>query len=330
MDPGARVRLGRGGLEATRLGLGTAPIGGLYEPVNDGQAAATIERAWERGVRLVDTAPFYGHGLSERRAGRALAGRPRDELILSTKVGRLLVPGATGDLDPAWADPPTEVLPRFDFSYEAVHQSLASSLDRLGMDRVDVLLLHDPDDHYDQALGDGYRALDELRAAGTVGAVGAGMNQSAMLTRLVREAPPPGPDCVLLAGRYTLLDQSGLADLLPACVEHDVGVIIGGVYNSGLLADPRPGARYNYAVAPQAMLDRALALQRVCDRHGVPLRAAAIQFPLAHPAIRTVLVGARSPEEVDDAVAMFDHPVPGALWADLRAAGLLGEEVPTP
>jgi D-threo-aldose 1-dehydrogenase len=329
MDPTARVRLGRGELTTTRLGLGTAPIGGLYTPVDEPRAVATVARAWDRGLRLFDTAPFYGYGSSERRVGLALAGRPRGEFVLSTKVGRLLVPGGE-DTDETWADPPTEATPRFDFSYAAVRRSLESSLDRLGLDRVDVLLLHDPDNHYDQALADGYRALSDLRADGVIGAVGAGMNQAEMLTRLVREAPAPGLDCLLLAGRYTLLDQAGLAELLPTCADRGVGVIVGGAYNSGLLADPSPGARFNYAPAPPALLERARALSRACERHGVPLRAAALQFPLGHPAVRTVLVGARSPEEVDDAVAMFAHPIPAALWADLKASGLLAEAVPTP
>jgi D-threo-aldose 1-dehydrogenase len=329
MHPIARVRVGRGELTTTRLGLGTAPIGGLYTAVGEEQAVATVERAWQRGIRMFDTAPLYGHGISERRAGAALARRPRDEFVLSTKVGRLLVPGGD-DVQQAWSDPPTAVTPRFDFSYDAVRASLESSLDRLGMDRVDVLLIHDPDDHFEEALAGAYRALADLRAAGVISAVGAGMNQAPMLTRLVLESPEPGLDCVLLAGRYTLLDQAGLEGLLPTCADRDVGVIIGGVYNSGLLADPGPDAHYNYAVAPKALVDKALALRDVCGRHGVPLRAAAIQFPLGHPAVRTVLVGARSPEEVDDAVAMFDHPIPGELWADLKRAGLLGDQVPTP
>jgi len=329
MDPTARVRIGRGELTATRLGLGTAPIGGLYTPVGAAQAVSVVQRAWERGLRLVDTAPLYGYGNAERYAGRALAGKPREQLTLSTKVGRLLEPGGP-DVQHAWADPPTEATPRFDFSAAAVRRSLESSLERFGMDRVDVLLIHDPDDHYDQALGEAYPALAELRAAGVVGAIGAGMNQGAMLARLIRAAPEPGLDCVLLAGRYSLLDQSGLDDLLPTCVDHGVGVIAGGVYNSGLLADPRPGATYNYSAAPRHLLDRALALRDACERHGVPLRAAAIQFPYGHPAVRVVVVGARTPEEVDDAVAMSTHPIPAALWADLRASGLLPEGVPTP
>jgi D-threo-aldose 1-dehydrogenase len=328
MDPTDRVPLGRSPLTVTRLGLGLAPLGGLYTPVGDAQAAATVDRAWGHGLRLFDTAPLYGYGRSERRTGAALAARPRAELVLSTKVGRLLDPGEYPD--PVWPEATPGVVPQFDFSAPAVLRSLRESLDRLGLDRVDLLHLHDPDDHFGPALAQAYPALARLRAAGTVGAVGAGMNQAPMLARFIRELPPPGLDCVLLAGRYTLLDQSGLDDLLPLCVEHGVAVIIGGVFNSGLLAEPVTGATYNYAPASQPLLDKALALQRVCGRYGVPLRAAAVQFPFAHPAVATVLVGARSPAEVDDAVAMVGHEIPDGLWTALKDEGLVAAAAPTP
>jgi D-threo-aldose 1-dehydrogenase len=187
--------------------------------------------------------------------------------------------------------------------------------------------VHDPDDHHDEALTGAYRALADLRAQGVIGAVSAGMNQSAMLTRFAREADF---DCFLLAGRYTLLDTSGLADLLPVAAERGISVVAGGVYNSGLLADPRPGAMFDYAPAPAELVERALAIRAVCERHGVPLRAAAIQFPLGHPAVASVVIGARSVAEIDDNVAMFTHPIPEALWSELKAEKLLGEEVPTP
>jgi aryl-alcohol dehydrogenase-like predicted oxidoreductase len=332
VDPTARVRLGRTGLTVTRLGLGLAPLGGLYQPIGDETALATVNRAWDLGLRFFDTAPLYGHGLSERRVGAALASRPRAEFVLATKVGRVLVPGTTsaGWPDDLWPEAPPGVVPRFDFSASGVRQSHADSLARLGLDRVDVLHLHDPDDHYKAALTQAYPALADLRAAGAIGAVGAGMNQAEMLARLVREAPAPGLDCLLLAGRYTLLDQSGLADLLPLCASRGVAVIAAGVYNSGLLADPSPGAPYNYRAASPDLVDRALALRAECDRHGVPLRAAAIQFPLAHPAVTTVVVGANSPEQVEDAVAMFRFPVPAGFWSGLKSAGLLPEHVPVP
>jgi D-threo-aldose 1-dehydrogenase len=329
VDPTARTRLGRTALSVTRLGLGLAPIGGLYRSVGDATAAATVERAWESGLRLFDTAPLYGHGLSERRAGATLRSRPRDEFVLSTKVGRLLVPGHA-DPPPMWPEAPPGVEPRFDFSAAAVRRSLAESRERLGLDRVDIALLHDPDDHYEWALKQAYPALAELRERGVIGAVGAGMNQAPMLARLVRETAEPGLDCVLLAGRYTLLDQSGLDELLPLCADRGVAVIAGGVYNSGLLAAPKAGAPYDYGPAAADLLDRALTLRRVCERHGVPLRAAAIQFPAAHPAITAVIVGAASPAEVDDALAMFRYPVPGRLWSALKAEGLLRPDAVTP
>jgi D-threo-aldose 1-dehydrogenase len=330
MDATATVRLGRADLSVTRLGIGCAPIGGLYRPVGDEQAIATADRAWERGLRLFDTAPLYGYGLSERRVGTALAKRPRSEFVLATKVGRLLEPGGA-DTQDIWPEATlTGVAPRFDFSYDAVRTSLEASLERLGLDRVDVLHIHDPDDHFDQALAGTYRALVDLRKAGVIGAISAGMNQSAMPARFVREAGEPGFDCFMLAGRYTLLDQSGLDDLLPLCAERGIGVMAAGVYNSGLLGNPSPRSHYDYATPPEPLLERALAIKDLCERHGVPLRAAAIQFPLGHPAVSTVVIGARSPEQLDDNVDMFHHPVPAQLWDDLKSAGLLPGHVPTP
>ncbi|MFI6760055.1 aldo/keto reductase [Micromonospora sp. NPDC050417] len=341
MNPIERTRLGTTDVEVTRLGLGLAPLGGLYRAVGAAQASATLERAWELGFRYFDTAPLYGAGLSERRAGSVLAGKPRDEFTLSTKVGRLLVPGREAPRggrhrepepepvdhnDEIWAEP-VDLTPAWDFSADGTRRSYAESLDRLGLDRADVLHIHDPDDHYADALAGALPALAELREQGRIGAVSVGMNQAEMLADFVRTGHL---DAVLLAGRYTLLDQSGLAELLPLCVDQDVSVIAGGVYNSGLLADPKPGATYDYLPAPANLLDRALAIQDVCAAHGVPLRAAAIQFPLGHPAVASVVVGARSADEVTDAAEMFAHPIPGQLWRDLKETGLLPEEVPTP
>jgi D-threo-aldose 1-dehydrogenase len=330
MDAAAPVKLGRTDLVVTRLGIGLAPVGGLYEPVGDEQGVATVDRAWERGLRLFDTAPLYGYGLSERRAGRSLARRPRDEYVLATKVGRLLEPGGA-DIQEHWPEGAgTGVAPRFDFSYGAVRTSLESSLERLGLDRVDVLHIHDPDDHFDEALAGTYRALADLKKAGIIGAISAGMNQAPMLARFVRESGDPGFDCFMLAGRYTLLDQSGLGELLPLCAERGIGVMAAGVYNSGLLGNPSPRSHYDYAAPPAPLLAKALAIKAVCERHGVPLRAAAIQFPLGHPAVNTVVIGARSPQQLDDNVEMFEYPIPGALWADLKAEGLLPGHVPAP
>ncbi|MEU4155266.1 aldo/keto reductase [Actinoplanes sp. NPDC026670] len=318
MNPLERVRLGRTPVHVTRLGLGLAPLGGLYSVVGDDAARATVEHAWQLGVRFFDTAPLYGNGLSERRAGPVLAGKPREAFALSTKVGRLLRPGGA-DTQEIWAEP-TGVTPVFDFSAAGVRRSYAESLDRLGLDRVDVLHLHDPDEHFDQTVHEALPALVELRGQGRISAVSAGMNQAGMLADLVRTGEL---DAVLLAGRFTLLDQSGADELLPLCAERGVSVIAAGVFNSGLLATPGPGATFDYAPADPGLVDRALAIRKVCRRHGVPLRAAAIQFPFTHPAVTCVLVGARSPVEAEDAVAMSSVPVPGVLWADLRAEGLI-------
>ena len=323
MNPFERVRVGRTGVGVTRLGLGCAPLGSLYTAVDERQAYATVERAWDLGIRYFDTAPLYGNGLSERRTGRVLAGKPRAEFTLSTKVGRLLRPG--GDGQEIWAEPADEE-PVFDFSAGGVRSSYTESLARLGLGRADILHIHDPDDHYREAIDGALPALVQLRAEHRIGAVSAGMNHAGVLADLVRT---DDLDCVLLAGRYSLLDQSGL-DVLDLCAERGVSVIVGGVYNSGVLADPRPGAAYDYLPAGADVLDRALALGAACERHGVPLRAAAVQFPLTHPAVTAVLVGARSPDEIGDAVRMASTPLPDRLWRDLRDDGLIGEEVRTP
>ncbi|MEV4758329.1 aldo/keto reductase [Micromonospora sp. NPDC049559] len=323
------VSLGRSGLPVSRLGLGLASLGGMYAPVATARAVATVDAAWEHGVRLYDTAPVYGYGRSESVAGLALRPRPRDEYVLCTKVGRLIEPGGP-DTQTIWADPPPGLGPRLDYSYPAVLRSVEESLERLGLDRVDVLHVHDPDEDYPTALGEAYRALAELRAAGVVRAVSIGVNHADVAARFLREAPAPGPDCVLLAGRYTLLDQSGLAELLPLALARNVAVLAAGVFQSGLLADPRPGAAYGYAEVPTALLDRIAALRAVCARYAVPPLAAALQFPLGHPAVATVLVGARAPEEVTENARLLDHPVPPALWRDLKSLRLLPENAPTP
>ena len=325
MNPFERVALGATGVTVTRLGLGLAPIGGLYAQVGDDAAAATVDAAWRHGIRFFDTAPLYGAGLSEQRAGAALAGRERSAYTLSTKVGRRLVPGHVEPSD-VWAEPTGQV-PVWDFSADGVRAGYRESLARLGLDRADVLHLHDPDDHFTPALTEALPALVDLRRSGEIGAVSAGMNQSAMLTEFARTG---AFDCFLLAGRYTLLDQSGLADLLPECARRGVSVIAAGVYNSGVLADPAADATFDYRPVEPSVLARVQAMVQVCARHEVPLRAAALQFPFGHPAVASVLVGMRSPAEVADAVAMASIDIPGQLWRDLKADGLLDPEVPTP
>ncbi len=319
-----RHRLGTSDVEVTRLGLGTAPLGGLFTSVADEAAAAVVIAALDAGLNYLDTAPLYGHGTAERRVGAALSGIGRSEYVLSTKVGRLIVPaegadgGEGGPNANGYADaPPSEAA--FDYSRDGIVRSVTESLERLGLDRVDILYIHDPDDHEEEALTVAYPAVRELRDQGVVRAIGVGMNQSRIPTRFVRETDV---DAVLLAGRYTLLEQPGAEDLLPACLERDTSIVIGGVYNSGLLADPRPGATYNYAAAPEHLIARAQELAGICERHGVPLKAAAIQFPLWHPAVATVLTGARSVAELEENLAMMEYDVPDALWDDLADAGV--------
>lgn len=308
------------------LGFGAAGIGNLFTEVDEEQAYEAVDAAWQCGIRSYDTAPHYGLGLSERRLGAALREHPREEYTVSTKVGRRLEPSTGGgdDMANGFAVPATHRRV-WDFTEDGIRRTLDASLERLGLDRVDVVYLHDPDDHAEQAFREGYTALEKLRSEGVVGAIGAGMNQVEMLTRFVRDTDV---DVVLCAGRYTLLDQSALDELLPAAVSRGTSVVIGGAYNSGLLADPRPGATYNYTQAPGELLDRALRMKDVAERHGIGLRAAALAFCAAHPAVSSVLVGARSAHEVRDAAHQFATPVPDAFWQELRDTGLLVIEEP--
>ena len=310
----------------TRVGLGTAPLGGLFAEVADDDAHSVVAAAWAAGVRFFDTAPLYGYGLAEQRLGTVLRGCPRVEFALATKVGRLLRAGAPPEPGQHFKGAP-DVNPVFDFSYDGVLRSVEESLTRLGLDRVDVLHIHDPDDHFEEAVHGAYPALDRLRREGVIGAVGAGMNQAAMLARFAREADF---DCFLLAGRYTLLDQVGLRELLPLCLDRGIAVIAAGVFNSGVLAGPQPGATYDYSPAGADVLARARRLDDVCCRHGVPLKAAAIQFPFGHPAVVTVLVGCRSAAELEENLRMAEWDIPAAFWENLKAERLLAKDIPTP
>lgn len=319
-DPIRRIRLGKTSLEVTRLGLGTAPIGNLFTPVSDDAAEGAIDAAYDAGVRLFDTAPLYGSGIAEGRLGRALQGRRRDEYALATKVGRLLRAQAPPDPTQFFTEAPP-LNPVFDFSYDGVMRSVEESLERLGLDRIDILHIHDPDDHFREALTGAYPALDELRAQKVIGAVGAGMNQAEMLARFAREADF---DCFLVAGRYSLLDQSAGRELLPLCAERRISVFVGGVFNSGLLAG---GTTYDYVPASDERLAQARRISEICSRHGVTVKAAALRFPLRHPGVTSVLVGARTAQEVEENIASLRTPVPDDLWEELRSEGLLAEEV---
>ncbi|MFE9750922.1 aldo/keto reductase [Saccharothrix saharensis] len=310
-----RVPLGRSDVTVSRLGLGTAPLAGLFSAVTEDEAAAALETAWATGIRYFDTAPHYGAGSAERRLGAFLASRPRAEFTVSTKVGRLLVPGDAAPGDEGFHGEPGLVRVR-DYSADGVYRSLADSLERSGLDSFDVVLIHDPDEHWEDAVTGAYPALARLRAEGAVRAIGVGMNQTAMLTRFVAETDV---DCVLVAGRYSLLDRGAADDLLPLCDKRQVGVLVGGVFNSGILADPASGATYDYAPAPDEVRRRALALAERCAAHGVPLAAAALRFPLRHPAVTGVVVGARNAREVAENTAHATTSIPEALWAELDA-----------
>ncbi len=324
-----RNKLGRTGVEVTELGFGGGPLGGLFEPLDDDTAAAALAAAWDGGIRYYDTSPHYGIGHSERRVGGMLRQRPRDRFTLSTKVGRLLVPqDAAGRRDEGFEVPATHRRV-WDFTRDGVRRSVEDSLTRIGVDRIDVLYLHDAEQHFDAALRDGYPALAELRAEGVVGAIGAGMYHCDMLTTLVREADV---DVVMLAGRYTLLEQSALDDLFPACAERGVAVLAAAIFNSGVLAAPRPAAdaRFDYATVSPDMLQRAHRIADVCEAHGVTLPQAAMAFPRAHSVVAGIVVGMRSADEVQRNVASFHTDVPAQVWHDLRGEGLIDERAPVP
>jgi D-threo-aldose 1-dehydrogenase len=320
-----RSRLGS--LDVTSIGLGTAPLGGLFAPVSDADAEATLAAGWSAGIRFYDTAPLYGFGLAERRLGAFLRQQPRESYVVSTKVGRLLRAPDGAATDDDYYKSGQRERPVFDFSYDGVMRSVEESLARLGLDRVDVLLVHDPDDHYDEAVAGAFRALQRLRSEGTVKAIGAGMNQSEMLVRFAEAVPV---DCFLLAGRYTLLDQGALDALFPVCAAKNIGILLGGIYNSGILANPHTGAKFNYQDADAALIARALALDELCRKHGTELKAAALQFCMAHPAVTVAVLGARNAGEVADNIAMSQAPVPPAFWQELRAQNLVDARAPLP
>ncbi|MBS0363525.1 MAG: aldo/keto reductase [Proteobacteria bacterium] len=323
-DPSETRRIGATQVEISRLGLGTAPLGGWPEAVSRETGIGTIRRAWDRGIRYFDTAPFYGAGQAELFLGEALAGKPRAELRISTKTGRRLVAGPDEVAFFKAAQPFHSV---FDFSADGVEASIHDSQMRLGLGSPDVVLVHDPDDHHADVLRMAYPKLRAMREAGHFGALGVGMNGVEPLVRFAQEADF---DVFLLAGRYTLLDQSALDELFPLVAERGISVIAGGVFNSGLLIAPAEGAMYDYAPAGAEILGKAKALAAVCRDFETPLRAAALQFAAAHPAVTSVVVGARTPEEVDDTLANAALSIPAELWTALKHRGLLREDAPVP
>lgn len=329
--------LGRLPLQVSVLGFGGAPLGDLYGLLDEARAIATIEIAVAGGATLIDTSPLYGHGLSEHRIGAALRRIGRDRVLLSTKVGRVAEPFAgRGDGSGYRGGLPHGM--RFDYSYDGAMRSLEQSALRLGTDRIDIVLIHDVDvwthgagqieARFAEAMDGAYRALETLRAAGTVKAIGVGVNEAEMCERFARAGDF---DTMLLAGRYSLLEQPALASFMPLAVQKGIGLMLGGVFNSGILATgPVAGAKYNYKPAPPEVLARVAAIETVCRRHDVPLRRAALRFPLGHPAVSSLVMGAVSTAEVADQLAEIAAPVPAALWTELKREGLLGAEVPVP
>ncbi|WBB80993.1 aldo/keto reductase [Micromonospora sp. WMMD882] len=319
----------RPAVRLTELGFGGSQGGNLYRATTDEEFAEAVDAAWAAGIRYYDTAPHYGLGLSERRLGAALRARPRDGYVVSTKVGRLLVPSPeqARRRDPEGFDVPATHRRVWDFSRDGVRRSVQESLDRTGLDRLDVVYLHDPDEHWEQAATEAVPALVELREQGVVRAVGVGMNQSAMPARFVRETDV---DVVMCAGRYTLLEQGALADLLPAAQERGVGVVVAGVYNSGLLSRERPpdDAVYDYRQAPPELIDRVRRIAAVCETYGVTLPQAALAFVRSHPAVVSTVVGLRGPGQVTETLRRADVDVPTELWSALRTAGLLDAPPP--
>jgi D-threo-aldose 1-dehydrogenase len=341
VNPFEMRRIGSTDVEVTVLGLGGTAYAGMYESVGDDEAVKTIRQAFDSGIRYFDTAPLYGHGSSEMRLGNALKAFDRESLVISSKVGRVMEPAPVAAIERDVFDDPMPYRPVFDFTRTGTERSFRESLERLQTTYLDICLVHDPDQsaaiiledpqadvHVAQVMRDTWPALAELRDQGVVRAIGVGMNQWPMLRDFVETGKF---DCILLAGRYTLLDQSSLDQLLPACERHNVSVIIGGPYNSGILATGAvPGAMYNYSPASDEILDRVRQLQSVCQEFQVEMRAAALQFPLAHRAVAAVIPGARSVGEVRENVRLMSLPIPPEFWTAVRDRNLIRPEAPVP
>jgi D-threo-aldose 1-dehydrogenase len=340
MEPSETRVLGKSGVPLTQLGFGGAGLGELFVRVDERTAAETLQAAWDEGIRYYDTAPYYGRGLSEIRTGRFLDVRPRSDYVLSTKVGRWFFPPARPDsFDTGFWAGGLKFEHVHDYSYDGIMRSYDQSQMRLGMNRIDLLVIHDLDfwfheteakvaAHLTQLFTSGWRALDHLRSHGLVRGLGAGINEVGMIPRFLDAFDL---DFFLLAMRYTLLEQETLQAELPYCERRSIGIVIGGVYNSGITATgPVAGAKYNYKDATPEILERVGRIEAVCRAHGVPLAAAALQFPLGHPSVASVIPGAIHPDQVRQNVANFRHPIPAALWSDLKAQGLMATEAPTP
>lgn len=338
MKASDKRKFGRLPFEVTVMGFGTAPIGNQFRFVTEEDSRAVIKGSWDAGLRYFDTAPFYGHGLSEHRLGESLRWYPRDEYILSTKVGRLLKPQARRNVKSAfWVDPgPFEVV--HDYGYDATMRSIEDSLQRMALERIDIAFIHDIDNfshapdaqraHFRTAMDGGFKALERLRTDGTIKAIGVGCNEWQVCEQALRERDF---DCFLLAGRYTLLEQDALDTFLPLCEERKVAIVLGGGYNSGILATGAvPGAHYNYSIAPEPILAKVREIEAVCRQFDVPLKAAALQFVLAHPCIPTIIPGTRGPAHLNENLALIGHAIPPAFWQELKKRGLLREKAPVP
>jgi D-threo-aldose 1-dehydrogenase len=340
MDPFATRKLGRSNVKLPQFGFGGAPVGDLFVKLGDADAEATLAAAWDAGVRYYDTAPWYGRGQSEHRIGRALYRRPRSETVISTKVGRIL--RAPIDLDAfdrgIWAGG-LDFDIRWDYSYDGIMRAYEDSLQRLSMNRIDILIIHDLDwwhhktdakvDAYlTQLSTSGFRALEELKQHGLIGAIGAGINELGMMPRFLNVVDL---DFFMLALRYTLGEHDSLEREIPLCAERGVGFVIAAVFSSGLYATgPVPGAKYNYADATPEQLERARKIEAVCKRHGVPLAAAALQFPMQHPLVASVIPGAFKPEHVRANLTLMRHDIPNDLWRELKHEGLIRKDAPIP
>lgn len=337
MQPDTKVKFGRTDLEVTAFGFGTAPIGNIFREIDEETSDGMIQSAWDAGVRYYDTAPMYGHGLAELRAGHSLRWKNRDDFVLSSKVGRVLKPARKQDIDYApWTNAGRFTL-NFDYSYDGTMRSFEDSLQRLNLEHMDIVFIHDIDvftrgaeqpEVFRQAMDGAWKALSDLRDQGVVKAIGVGVNEWEVCQTALEQRDF---DCFLLAGRYTLLEQDSLDTFLPLCEERGAAVVVGGGFNSGILATGAvEGAKYNYAPAPAEIMDRVRKIEAVCAEHNVPLPAAALQFVVAHPAIPSFIAGTRTVEQLQKNLAWFSHPIPAEFWADLKAKGLLRDDAPTP
>ena len=334
----AKRKFGRVDLEVTAMGFGAAPIGNFLKPITEETSKAMIDAAYEAGLTYYDTAPMYGHGLSELRVGQGLRWRDRDSVVISTKVGRLLKPTPRKEIDfTPWVDAAPFTC-AFDYSYDGVMRSFEDSLQRLALERIDIAFIHDVDVfthgeeqqkiHFRTAMDGAWKALEELRAGGLVTSIGLGVNEWQVCHQALIERDF---DSFLLAGRYTLLEQDALDEFLPLCVERGAAVVIGGGYNSGILATGAvAGAKYNYSPAPEAVMTKVAAMEAICKRHGVSLPAAALQFVLAHPAVPTIVPGTRTVRQLEQNLDLINTAIPGDFWEELKNEGLLREDAPTP